>query len=147
MTRVREASAADLTIIGGILGRCGLPADDIGDGRVSFLVAEDGGKIVGTIGMESHPPLGLLRSAAVNPRSRRRGVGRLLVAELIERARKDGLGGLVLLTTTAEKFFRDAGFATIDRGSLTGPVLGSGQFTGTRCASAAVMMMDLGGSR
>jgi len=143
MIRVREAGPADLAYIGDLLVRSGLPDDDIGDGGVEFLVAESDGEIVGTIGLESYPPVGLLRSAAVDTRMRGRGIGRQLVSGLAARARKTGFTRLVLLTTTAEKFFHDAGFRKIDRGSLSGGILESTQFTGSRCASAAVMAADL----
>jgi len=143
MITIREAGPADLASIGDLLARSGLPDDDIGDGRVEFLVAESDGEIVGTIGLESYPPVGLLRAAAVDTRMRGRGIGRQLVSGLAVRARKTGFTRLVLLTTTAEKFFYDAGFRKIERRSLSGGILGSTQFTGSRCASAAVMAADL----
>jgi amino-acid N-acetyltransferase len=146
MTSVLTAGVPDRATIRALLALCGLPDDDIDGDGVEFLVALDGKKVVGTIGLESYPPLGLLRSAAVDPAYRGQGIGSRLVADLSARARRRGLTGLVLLTTTAEKFFRDAGFRKVPRGSLDGPIAGSGQFTGTRCSSAVVMRLDLAGS-
>jgi len=146
MITVRDAATGDIPAIRDLLVRCGLPEDDIDAGGAGFLVAVSEGRIVGTIALESYPPLGLLRSAAVEPGSRGRGIGRLLVEEILGKAWAGGLEGVVLLTTTAEKFFGEAGFRKIDRGTLAGPVLGSSQFSGTRCSSAAVMTITAGGT-
>ena len=102
------------------------------------------GTIVGTIGLESYPPCGLLRSAAVRPSGRGTGIGAALVDALVREARSRALTELVLLTTTAEGFFRRMGFERVPRETMTGAVLRSRQFTGTRCSSAAVMRRALG---
>jgi len=143
MTPVREAVSADIEFIRDLLGRCGLPDDDIDHGGVKFLVAFRDEKLVGAVGLESYPPLGLLRSAAVDPLQQGQGIGRQLVVDLVGRARQMGLEALVLLTTTATEFFHAAGFRIIDRGLIDGPVLRSGQFRGARCASAVVMTLSL----
>ena len=140
--KIRKAAPGELGQIRSILEEGGLPDDDFGEG-VTFLAAESDGAIVGTIALEAYPPLGLLRSAAVRPAFRDRGVGALLVAALVREARARALGELVLLTTTAEKFFGKMGFQRIERESLSGPILESGQFAGTRCSSAAVMRRKL----
>jgi amino-acid N-acetyltransferase len=144
MEAVRHALREDMGTIRAILSECGLPTDDFADGDVTFLLAESGGTIVGTIGLESYPPRGLLRSAAVLPAFRDRGIGVLLVDALVREARERSISELVLLTTTAEKFFGRMGFSRIERGTLDGPILTSRQFTGTTCSSAAVMRLALG---
>ncbi|HLF15230.1 MAG TPA: GNAT family N-acetyltransferase [Bacteroidota bacterium] len=143
METVRHAVKGDLGTIRSVLLECGLPNDDFRDGDVTFLLAESDGSVIGTIGLESYPPLGLLRSAAVLPAFRDRNVGAHLVDALVREARARSLTELVLLTTTAEKFFAKMGFARIGRETLGGPILSSGQFTGTRCSSAAVMALKL----
>ncbi len=110
----------------------------------SFLLAESGGSIVGTIGLESYPPRGLLRSAAVLPAFRDRGIGVLLVDALVRAARERSISELVLLTTTAEKFFGRLGFSRIERGTLDGPILASPSVHRATCSSAAVMRLALG---
>ncbi len=142
METVRWAAEPELDQVRSILKLCGLPDDDLADG-VRFLVAVGEGRIIGVVGLEGYPPRGLLRSAAVLPACRGRGIGALLVEALVREAKAESIVELVLLTTTAEGFFRSRGFVRIDRETLDGPILGSGQFTGTRCASAAVMSLDL----
>ncbi len=143
METVRHAVKGDMGTIRSILFECGLPNDDFGDEDVTFLLAESDETIIGTIGLESYPPLGLLRSAAVLQPFRDRGIGAILVDALVREALSRSLGELVLLTTTAEKYFGKMGFTRIGRETLGGPILLSGQFTGTRCSSAAVMTLKL----
>lgn len=146
MGTIRVAGAADAPALRSILAACGLPADDLpphlggtGPTDAVFFLAEEGGATVGVIGLERHPPAGLLRSAGVVPARRRGGIGGKLVEEAVREAERSGLGELVLLTTTAARWFAGRGFETIARESLSGPILSSGQFTGERCSSAAVM--------
>jgi amino-acid N-acetyltransferase len=143
MVTVRKAADGDRGLVLEILREAGLPTDDFTDGEMVFLVAEEEGAVVGTIGLEYYPPAGLLRSAAVRPSHRERGVGALLVAALMEEARSGSLTELVLLTTTAGEYFGRMGFTRVARDSMAGPVLSSRQFTGTTCSSAAVMRLGL----
>lgn len=142
METVRLAAEGEMGRIREILRASGLPDDGFRNG-VRFLVAEADGAIVGAVGLELYPPRGLLRSAAVLPAYRARGIGALLVEALVREARRESLRELVLLTTTAEAFFRGRGFARIGRDALDGPILDSAQFRGSRCASAAVMSLGL----
>jgi amino-acid N-acetyltransferase len=143
MVIIRKATVADDREVRGILLEAALPTDDFSDGEMVFLVAEEDGAIVGTIGLELYPPAGLLRSAAVRTAHRGRGVAALLVEALMREARERSLAEVVLLTTTAEGYFRRLGFSSVARETLSGPVLSSRQFTGTTCASAAVMRIAL----
>jgi amino-acid N-acetyltransferase len=142
MVRIRPAAAADLPAIRSLLEESGLPDDDFGE-TIAFLVAEEDGEIVGTIGLEVYARSGLLRSAAVRPGLRGRGLGGRLVDAVVRGARSRHLDEIVLLTSTAEMFFRRNGFTAVDRGALDGPVLTSGQFAGSRCSAAVVMRMAL----
>lgn len=141
MVTIRRATDDDDVL--GILGEAELPTDDFTEGEMVFLVAEEDGAVVGTIALEVYPPSGLLRSAAVRPTHRGRGVAALLVQELMREARSRSLSELVLLTTTAAGYFERMGFARVSRESLAGQVLSSRQFTGTTCSSAAVMRIGL----
>jgi len=144
MVTVRRAGAADDDAVRRILREADLPTDDFTDGEMLSLVAEEEGAIVGTIGLEFYPPAGLLRSAAVTPACRGRGVAALLVEALVREARATSLAEIVLLTPSAAGYFGRFGFVKVARESLSGPVLSSRQFTGTTCASAPVMRLALG---
>ena len=56
------------------------------DGQHVFLVAEEDGKILGYVGMMFVLDEGSIGNVAVDPAARRRGVGRALIAALLERA-------------------------------------------------------------
>jgi amino-acid N-acetyltransferase len=67
------------------------------------------------------------------------GVAEHLGSFLIAEKGKEWVLRLVLLTTTAERYFVRKGFVRIDRSALSGPITGSKEFTGA-CASNAVCM-------
>jgi amino-acid N-acetyltransferase len=86
---------------------------------------------------------GLLRSVAVAPARRGLGLGRALVAEAEEEARREGVRMLYLLTETAEDYFAALGYRAVGREGLPGAIVRSGQFTTMCPASAVVMTRDL----
>ncbi|MGQ9490262.1 MAG: GNAT family N-acetyltransferase [Anaerolineae bacterium] len=80
-----------------------------------FLVAEQEGRIVGCgSNVELTPRLTELRSLAVVPELRGSGLGRRLVAALVEQARANGYDQICALTLN-EEFFNRCGFVTVDR--------------------------------
>ena len=136
---IRSAERADLSGILEVLHEGDLMSDDVADHLDTFFVAESEGVIVGVIGIELHGKTGLLRSAAVLPSHRNRGIADRLVNRVDEVAREYGLDELILLTTTSAGYFARKGFAPVDRNALTGAVLSSSQFHGA-CPATAVSM-------
>ncbi len=124
-----------------LLRKASLPTEGVEEHFDDFFVAVDAtGTVVGAIGMEHYADgTGLLRSAVVNPTLRNSGIGSMLYQRLIEQARCDGMHRILLLTTTAEKYFARKGFRSIPRSSVTGPVTRSTEFTGA-CPATAVCM-------
>ena len=139
MSTIRRARPDDLTRITALLQEASLPADGIAAHLSTFLVAESENIIVGAIGLESYGETGLLRSAVVAPEHRNAGIGSALYTELLALARSVGTKRILLLTTTAEKYFGRKGFGVIDRATVRGPVTGSEEFTGA-CPATAVCM-------
>ncbi len=85
----------------------------------SFLVAHDGGRVVGCGSLvELTPQLTELRSLAVASDYRNTGLGRRLVEALVVMARESGYDQLCALTLT-EGFFNRLGFQTVDRWAIT----------------------------
>lgn len=66
-------------------------------------------------GLETYGFHALLRSVAVHPHYRNRGLATLLVTRLVDQTRQDRLHAVYLLTTSAEAYFRRLGFETIPR--------------------------------
>jgi amino-acid N-acetyltransferase len=139
---IRIDSATALGEVKALLATCGLPHHDIRDDSV-FVVAHSGAEFCGTAGMEPFGAVALLRSVAVHPAWRRKGIAQALCNEVIHRARAMGVRRLFLLTTDAQAFFRRAGFATTERDSLPAEIRATAQFRELCPASASAMARDV----
>jgi amino-acid N-acetyltransferase len=139
---VVPASPEDLPRIRALLVACGLPAEDVdGKGAQRILVAREDGQITGCIGLEVHGEAGLLRSFAVAPASRRRGVGAELHDRAVALARDLGVRDLYLLTTTVRERAVRAGFLDVPRESVPEAIREGSPFKGLCPATAACMWM------
>jgi len=91
------------------------------------------------VGLEACGEYALLRSTAVSPDWRGRGVGRRLVERAVARAESQGIRALYLLTTTAESYFPSFGFQVTTRDTVPAEVQATDEFRGACPASATVM--------
>ena len=83
-----------------------------------FKIAGDTGRLVGCGALHFYTPLsGEVRSLAVEPGLKTKGIGRMLVEALEAEARANDLHSLFAFTYVAG-FFRKLGFEEIDRGEL-----------------------------
>ncbi len=139
---IRKANRADLNDITRLLSSAKLPKEGIARHLQNFLVAEVDGKIVGTIGLEKYNAVGLLRSASVLPSFQNNGIGTKLFNMMMDYAKEEGINDVILLTTTAERYFEKKGFMRIDRKSVSGEVLRSEEFNGG-CPSTAICMRKI----
>ena len=138
--RIRMAAASDHDPILSLLSRAGLPTADLSSGTpVSIWLAEHDGRTVGVIGLERYAATGLLRSLAVLPEHRGRGLGAALVQHLEVQATRLGVTELVLLTETAKQFFLQRGYRVIGRRDAPPVVQASAEFR-TLCPAAAICM-------
>lgn len=140
---IRKAHPDDELTVRSLLENVGLETDDLAFKRSEFFLAEHEGMPVGTVGLEFYGTAGLLRSAAVIPSWQGKGIGDKLTATVVRAAAQRGMRELILLTTTAEKYFARKGFTRIDRKAVQGEILSSSQFTTACPASAAVMRIAL----
>lgn len=141
---IRDATPVDLAAIESLLQSVNLTAAGVGDHLDTFLVAENGGSVVASAGLEVYGSAALLRSVAVRPDHQGRGLARTLVDRLFDRARRDGVRSLYLLTATAALYFRRFGFAPISHDEVAAPVQASREFTDEQCAGAQAMRVILG---
>jgi amino-acid N-acetyltransferase len=132
-----SATTEDLQSIVRLLETCELPSNDVDAHLYHFIVAKDAGSVVACIGMEKEGPL--LRSLAVDPSHRNRGVAQQLCKQLLHHAKEQGAQEIFLLTTTAAKFFDKIGFALKDRKEAPESIRRNRQFT-ELCPSSAVLM-------
>ncbi len=135
---ISPAIESDLTDILTLLTSVDLPHEGVKDFLGGFLVAkEKEGRLVGTIGLERHGSVGLLRSAAVAVDLQHTGLGSCLTAAVLEGAEREGLEKLVLLTTTAADFLTSKfGFSETPRTSYDEELANSPEWKLPRCSSA-----------
>ncbi len=133
MARVRE-----------ILKAAGLRGHDLADERAGdVLVVADETGIVGCVTVETYDEAATLRSLAVTPERRGRGLGWMLADAAVQRAREAGARRLYLLTEHATDFFAEKlGFKAIDRAMVDPDVAASAHFIES-ARGAVAMKLDL----
>jgi len=140
---LRPAVDGDLVAVERLLAESSLPVIGVADALCSFVVAESEGRLVGVVGLEICCEYALLRSTAVAPEWRDRGLGRRLVERIIAEAEAQGICALYLLTTTAERYFPSFGFAKTTRDEVPAPVRQTAEFQTACPTSATVMCLPL----
>ena len=143
---LRLATLTDEPAVASLLTASGLPLDGVHEALPCFVVAEHAGDIVGVAGIEACGTAGehaLLRSVAVAPSWRSRGLGRSLVTRTLAEAESRGVRALYLLTTTADKYFPNFGFSVTTRDAIPADVQGTAEFKSACPASATVMVKQL----
>ena len=140
---IRAATARDFSAVERLLTANDLPLAGVPKTLDQFVVAESNGEIVGVAGLEPCNNDALLRSVAVNPDWRSKGVGRALVTRAIADAEARGCRALYLLTTTADRYFPNFGFHTVDRATVPASVAETEEFTRACPDSAVAMARDL----
>ena len=143
---IRAAQADDVGVVEAALRDADLPLnglrDQFGDG---YAIAEANGELIGVEGIEVYGTDGLLRSAAVVPSWRGKGVGEALTRDRIEWARRRGLKSLYLLTMTAGDYWPRFGFARADRNAAPDDMRKSPEFTDACPSTALFMALSLNG--
>ena len=146
---LRAATTGDLIAVERLLADTGLPIDGIAGifatHAADFVVAEDPelpGRVVAVAGLEVCCDKALLRSVAVRPEWRVRGLGRDLVRRMVCVAEARGVNALYLLTTTAEHYFPRFGFTRVDRDAVPQEIRDTLEFR-SACPASAVAMSRL----
>jgi amino-acid N-acetyltransferase len=139
MTTIRKARKEDLPVVMQLLNESSLPTAGVEEHFDNFFVANNGGNVVGAVGIEIYEDIGLLRSAVVRKDLQRQGIGKHLYDALVISAKKKKVKKMILLTTTASEYFSQKGFRIIDRATVQRPVMSSAEFIGA-CPSTAICM-------
>lgn len=143
---VEPARPGDLEPILALLSECGLPADGVADHLADFWVARTGEALAGAVGLEDYGAHGLLRSLAVWPAHRRRGLGGELTDHVLGEARSRSMRAVFLLTDTAPDYFLRFSFRPTSRDAVPAPLKASAEFSGACPESATCMRLDLDAS-
>lgn len=140
---IRNAEPKDRASVESLLVEAGLPTDGVAEHFGSFLVVDEGGKILGVAGVELYGKNALLRSVVVATDAKGTGVGTRLTQRALDEAHSHGARAVYLLTTTAEAFFPRFGFERTTRDEVPDGVRASREFQGACPDSATVMRREL----
>lgn len=139
--KLRLAKMEDLTKVTALLRLLDLPTEGVRENIEHFFVAEEDGKIIGSVGLELYDDTCLLRSLAVHPGYQGRGLGAKLMKRALDYAREREMKEIVLLTMTAKDFVKRFGFEEISREATNPKVKVSVEFRSTCPASATCMRL------
>jgi len=109
------ANAEEVKAITHFLVQNNLPASDIHESAIDFIVAKNNNKIIGCIGLESKGNHGLLRSFAVESEFRNRSIGIELYHRILKQALLFNIKTMHLLSDTASEYFSKVGFVVAER--------------------------------
>jgi amino-acid N-acetyltransferase len=126
-----------------LLEVCQLPKEGLATHLSKTLVAQRGSEIVGCSALEVYQELALLRSVAVKPSFRKRGLGLKLTRAALDLARESQVTNVYLLTETASTFFSKLGFVQVPRSDVPENIKHSVEFTTLCPKTATVMMLSL----
>ena len=141
--QVRPAAGPDLPPIATMLHHGGLQAGAARERLGRTMVAEADRKPIATASWERLDDVGMLRSVAVAPESRRAGAGTIIVAATLKRMIEEGISEVYLVTEHADKFFATCGFKTIDRDELPEAIAKHPQIVRECPATAPAMYLRL----
>ena len=141
---LKPAQPAQFDAIARLLRAAGLPVEDLDVSMLdAFVVATEGEVCVGVAGLEIYESYALLRSLAVEPRHRSRGLGAQLVDTVETEAQARGVSALYLLTTTAAMFFERVGYTAHDRAAVPPAIAATTEFSSLCPDTADCLWRDL----
>jgi amino-acid N-acetyltransferase len=136
---LRQATPNDLETLKTHLQQEKLVLQGIEEHLEHFWLLFDNENLVASAGLEMYGSVALLRSVAVNEKSRGLGLGKQIIKKVIEYASSLGVQELVLLTKTAPNYFKRYGFAPMTRENTPEAVKASVEFKGA-CSDKAIIM-------
>ena len=120
-----------------------LDPSDLKQDHIRLFQFQEGEQVIGVGGFEVFGNLALLRSVAVKPGVRGKGIGKELVAQIELVAKHSGIKALYLLTNTAPNFFKSIGYQQIERNDFAEPLKQTSQFAGLCPVSAVCMKKEV----
>lgn len=120
-----------------------LPTNDLEQPGRMFFAATANGSVCGVGGLESAGRDMLLRSLAVTPDQRYRGIGKAIAENLLDLARQRDVTNVYLLTTTAAAFFENLGFRQIEHAEAPKEIIETRQASSLCPSSATLMKLSL----
>lgn len=140
---IEAARSSDLASVLALLDTVGLPQEGFAEVLPATIVAREASRVIGCAALEIYGAVALLRSVAVDPAYRSRGLGQQLVKARLEEARQHGIQHIYLLTETAQDYFLRFGFRLIERSAVSAAIRASVEWTSACPASAQAMVLPL----
>ena len=141
---LRPARPAELDAIARLLSVAELPVEDLSVTMLdAYVVATEGEVCVGVVGLEIYESNALLRSLAVEPQHRSRGLGARMVDAIETEAQARGVTAVYLLTTTATTFFERVGYTAHDRATVPPSIAATTEFSSLCPDTADCLWRDL----
>jgi amino-acid N-acetyltransferase len=91
-------------------------------------MAKQNETLLGVCGLEQYKTEAILRSFVVSEYSRNKGIGKAIYQFTISKAAELGIKSLVLLTTTADTWFKKHHWNVIDRNTVSQSLAESAEF-------------------
>ena len=142
-TSISAAKRDELPEILALLEECELPKEGLAAHLSTTLVARKGSEIIGCSALELYQEFALLRSVAVKPSFRKRGLALKLTKAALDLAKRYQATNVYLLTETASTFFSKIGFVHVPRSDVPENIQRSVEFTTLCPDTATVMTMSL----
>lgn len=140
---IEAAKSSDLAAVFTLLKRTGLPQEGLTDLLSTIVVVREADQIIGCAALEVYGAVALLRSVAVDPAHRSRGLGQQLVLDRLREAQKLGIQQVYLLTETAGDYFPRFGFRLIERSAVAPAIHRSVEWTSACPLSAQAMVLQI----
>ena len=147
--QMRAASDSDRDAVSALLSDSKLATlDSSSQFGPQYVVANDSkGRLVGVAGLEIYETDALLRSVAVAPSFRSRGLGGQLTRDRLQWAVQHGASTIYLLTTDASSYWQRHGFSEISREEAPSAIRSTSQWSGGCSASAIAMKKQVTNER
>jgi len=140
---LRPAAQGDWHATASLLQENELPLDGAREHLSAFLVATTDGVIVGCAGAEVYGDVALLRSIAVAPLLKRKGIGKMMVFRLLHDAKQRQISTLYLLTITVPEYFARLGFQHTLIENAPQALRASAEFQGAYPANSTFMTLTI----
>ena len=141
--QVISLNTSHLSNIETLLQKCELPFEDCNEHLNNFFGMTSGDKLIATGALQIIGSVALLRSIAVLPDYRGKGLAAVMTQHLLDQARSNRIGELYLLTEAAEGYFTRFEFRPVDRDTLPDEIKSTRQFESLCPSSAQAMCLHL----
>lgn len=112
---IRPAGRSELKEVRELLMSLELPYEGFVERLIHLFIAQNKGRVIGCVGLESFDKLGLIRVLAVHPDFQDEDVGRQLMEHILDYARLNNMREIYAFAPSLSPYLEDLGFRVIDK--------------------------------